>query len=246
MIKSSFAVLFKINNLIHQSIWLSNHTGSRVRLHYQEIISPWRLWRFGNTARLCVLHVPLWLVNPLEHQALEHNELLKQADKDLLWTYESASAQAIMQDTGDSFRSAVSEFITTEWREQARLSHSLESSLIDSSLLVLPITGMFSILSFITDVLKVHANSPFNMHCMRHSIKQSDRIGKSLKYCGQIMPCKFRLNLRSARSHSEHPSNALATRLSSSWENETFLLKYHNLMMSVSENVENKFLYSRF
>ncbi len=135
--------------------------------------------------------------------------------------------------------------LLTEWREQARLSHSLESSLIDSSLLCCLLQECFYSF-FITDVLKVHANSPFNMHCMRHSIKQSDRIGKSLKYCGQIMPCKFRLNLRSARSHSEHPSNALATRLSSSWENETFLLKYHNLMMSVSENVENKFLYSRF
>ncbi len=119
------------------------------------------------------------------------------------------------------------------------------SSLIDSSLLCCLLKECFYSF-FITDVLKVHANSLFNMHCMRHSIKQSDRIGKSLKYCGQIMPCKFRLNLRSARSHSEHPSNALATRLSSSWENETFLLKYHNLMMSVSENVENKFLYSRF
>ncbi len=135
--------------------------------------------------------------------------------------------------------------VSSVWVHYLQSEESKLVSLIDSYLLCCLLQECFYSF-FITDVLKVHANSPFNMHCMRHSIKQSDRIGKSLKYCGQIMPCKFRLNLRSARSHAEHPSNALATRLSSSWENETFLLKYHNLMMSVSENVENKFFYSRF
>lgn len=64
---------------------------------------------------------------PSGAQALEHNELLKQADKDLLWAYESASDQAIVtQDTGDSFRSAVFEFITYSVKSKLVSLHSLE------------------------------------------------------------------------------------------------------------------------
>ncbi len=138
MIKSSFAVLFKVNNMITRAYDYQITQGLRVScltpLSGNDIsMVTVTVWKYSKA--LCSACASL-AREPSGAQALEHNELLKQADKDLLWAYESASAQAIVtQDTGDSFRSAVSEFITYRVK---RASWSLcihWSSLIDSSLL---------------------------------------------------------------------------------------------------------------